>query len=46
MKVMHTKEGARNNDPKAKFNPKEHSVEELGSIEGAWTSYLEFDGKK
>jgi len=46
MEVMHTKEGVKNNNPKAKFNPKEHSVEELGTVEGSWTSHIEFDGKR
>jgi len=46
MQALHKKEGSINNDAKARFNQKDHSVEELSQIDGSWVSYLDFDGKR
>ena len=31
---------------KVKFNKKIHVVRELSTVEGVWTDYLDFDGKR
>ena len=46
MAALHTKESIVNTDSKAKFDPKEHAIEELSVADGCWTSYLDFDGKR
>jgi len=46
MQAVHKKEGSINNDAKAKFDAKNHAVEELAQIDGSWVSYLDIDGKR